>query len=231
MIEWMRKHMVWMMWGIIGLITVTFLFFGIFPSSQGEGGVAKVGGTVISGEELNRAYRTLYDNYRELLKDQFNDSLAKGLRGQALQELIVNRLLLDEAERMGLRISDEELQSTIMRMPSFQNQGKFDQKIYAGILDRINLTPAAFEASQRDYLLRQKLEQLVRDGVVVQESELKAAYGRKNPAAKPGEFEKDKDSFAPNVLAQKQRDALTAFIRRLQEKTSVKIYDRELAAS
>ena len=35
MIEWIRKHMGWMMWVIVGLVTVTFLFFGMYPSSMG----------------------------------------------------------------------------------------------------------------------------------------------------------------------------------------------------
>ena len=34
MLESMRKHMTWMMWVIVGLITVTFLFFGIYPARK-----------------------------------------------------------------------------------------------------------------------------------------------------------------------------------------------------
>ena len=32
MIEWIRKHMGWMMWVIVALVTVTFLFFGMYPA-------------------------------------------------------------------------------------------------------------------------------------------------------------------------------------------------------
>ncbi len=153
----------WMMWVIIGLVTVTFLFFGIYPSSGGGERAAKVGNTVITMEEVNRAYRNLADNYKDLLKDKFNDTIAKSLKSQALQELIVNRLMIDEAERIGLRVSDQELQAAIMRMPAFSVDGKFDKRAYDRILDRINMTPAAFEASQREFLLRQKMENLIKD--------------------------------------------------------------------
>ena len=91
MIEWIRKHMGWMMWIIVGLVTVTFLFFGIYPSSDAGRSMAKVGGYVISTEEFNQAYRNLYENYRNMLKDQVSDTVTKSLRQQALQELIVNR--------------------------------------------------------------------------------------------------------------------------------------------
>jgi peptidyl-prolyl cis-trans isomerase D len=230
MIEFIRKHMGWMMWIIVGLVTVTFLFFGIYPSSQGQGAVAKVGDTVITSEELNLAYRNLYENYREILKGQLNESVTKGLRNQALQELIVNRLLVDEAEREGLRVSDEELQETIMRMPAFMQNGRFNKQIYERTLDRINMSPALFEAGQREYLLRLKLEHLVKDSVAAGDAELSSAYMKKNPNAKPGDFQKNKESFRLTYLAEKQRDALTAFIRTIQTRIPVKIEDKALSS-
>jgi peptidyl-prolyl cis-trans isomerase D len=230
MIEWMRKHMVWMMWIIVGLITVTFLFFGIYPSSQSGRAAAKVGSYVITADEVNRVYRNLHDNYKELLKDKFNESIDKSLKNQALQELIVNRLLIAEAEQLGLRVSDEELQAVIMKMPAFSRDGRFDRQSYERILDRINMRPAQFEASQREFLLRQKLEHLVKDSVAVEDAELRGAYQQKNPASKPGDFEKNKDSFRQTYLAEKQRDALTALLRNIEARIPVKIEDKAFAS-
>ena len=229
MLESIHKHMNWIMWAIVVLITVTFLFFGIYPSDIGGRSVAKVGGDVITADEFNRVYRNLYDNYKQLLKDQFNESYVKSLKSQALQELVVGRLLVQEADRVGLRISDEELQAVIMKMPSFSRDGKFDRKIYDRILDQINMKPAAFEASQREFMLRQKLEQLVKDGVVVNDAELAAAYQQRNPKAKPGEFEKNKGMFKQTLLAEKQRDAVTAYVRGIQSRTKITIDDKAIA--
>lgn len=223
MLEQIRKHMGWMMWIIVGLITVTFLFFGIYPSNVAGTRAAKVGDTVITTVEVNRVYQNLYDNYKELLKGQVNDSFAKSLKSQALQELIVNRLLISEAERIGLQVSDEELQASIIKMPAFSVNGKFDKRAYDRILDRVNMTPAAFETSQREVLLRQKMEDLIRDGVSVTEPELAAAYKQQNSKAKPGDFEKNRDSFAQTYLAGKQRDALTAALREIEKKIPVVI--------
>jgi len=229
MLESMRKHMVWMMWVIVGLVTVTFLFFGTRSYDTGGGAVAKVDGYVITSEDLNRVYRNLYESYRQVLKDQFNESYAKMIKAQALRELIENRLLIEEAERAGLRVSDEELKTHIMRIPAFNVEGKFDKRSYDFYLSRINTTPATFESSQRDYLLRKKLEQLVEDGVAVTDSELFAAYASMNPKAKPGDFEKNKESFRQTYLAEKQREALAVFIKGLQNKASVKIDEKVLA--
>lgn len=229
MLESMRKHMTWMMWIIVGLITVTFLFFGIYPSDVGGRTVAKVGGDAITMDEYNRVYRNLYDNYRELLKDQFNDSIANSLKSQAIQELVLGRLFAQEAERIGLKIGDEELQTAIMNMPAFARGGRFDKRIYEEILTRINISPSAFEASQRDFLLRQKMERLIKDGVMVTEPELAAAYQQQNPKAKPGDYDKNKESFRQAYLAGKQRDALTVFMRGIQTRTKIEVNEKALA--
>jgi peptidyl-prolyl cis-trans isomerase D len=217
------------MWGIVVLITVTFLFFGIYPSNIGGRAIAKVGGDVITVDEYNRVYRNMYDNYKQILKDKFNESYTKSLKSQALQELVVGRLLVQEAERVGLQISDEELQEEILKMPSFTRDGKFDRRLYNRILDQINMKPAAFEESQREFMLRQKLEELVKDGVMVTDSELANAYRQKNPKARPGEFEKNKDVFKQTLLAEKQRDALSAYVREIQNRTTVTIEDKKMA--
>jgi peptidyl-prolyl cis-trans isomerase D len=229
MLESIHKHMSWIMWAIVALITVTFLFFGIYPSNVGGRSVAKVGGDMITVDEFNAVYRNMYDNYKQLLKDQFNESFVKTLKSQALQELVVQKLLVQEAKRIGLRISDEELQTAIMKTPSFSRDGRFDKKTYERILDQINMKPAIFEANQRDFLLRQKLEQIVKDSVVVTDAELANSYQQKNPKAKPGEFEKDKETFKETLLAEKQRDAITAYLRGIQSRTAIKIDDKAIS--
>lgn len=223
-----HKHMKWIMWSIVVVITVAFMFFGIYPSDVGGRSVAKVGGDVITAEEFNRVYRNLYDSYKEQLKDKMDASYTKSLKTQALQELIVDSLFAQEAERIGLKVSDEELQADIVKMPVFLRDGKFDRKTYERVLDRVNLTPAAFEASQRKFLLRQKLERLVRDGVMVTEPELAAAYKLKNPKSREGDFEKNKDRFRQAFLAEKQGDALNAFIRGIQSRTKISISEKAM---
>jgi peptidyl-prolyl cis-trans isomerase D len=190
MLEQMRKHMNWIMWTILVLIIVTFLFFGIYPSGGGRGVAATVNGEEISATELNRVYRNLYETYRQIFKEQFTDTLAKNLRSQALRELVQSRLLVQEASRIGLRVSDEELRDTILRIPSFSPGGRFDQAAYERYLDYVNMKPSAFEESQRESLLRRKLERIIEEGVDVTEAEVREAYAKRNPKAKAGEYEK-----------------------------------------
>ncbi len=226
----MHKHMKWIMWAIVVLVTVTFMFFGIYPSSVSGRTVAKVDGYVISSDDLNRVYRNMEETYRQLMKDQFNENFAKTLRGQALRELVQNRLLVQEADRVGLRVTDEELQSYIMQIPNFLDRGKFNRRAYENALLNINMTPALFEANQREFLLRQKLERLIEDGVAVTDAELSAAYASKNPKAKPGDFEKNKVAFRQTFLAEKQKAALDAFVKGLTNKAVITIEDKAFAS-
>jgi peptidyl-prolyl cis-trans isomerase D len=219
------------MWGIIILITVTFLFFGIYPSNVSGSMVANVNGDVITGDELNRVYRNLYDMYKQVFKDQFNESMTKTLRAQALRELVNNRLMVQEASRMGLKVSDDELRAAIMNIPAFSPQGRFDQKTYEYYLQRENMTPAVFEAEQREFKLRNKLESLIDESVDVTDAELSAAYASANPKAKTGDFEKNKDTFRNAQLQKKRSEAREAFVRGLESKGKVVLKDTALAAS
>jgi peptidyl-prolyl cis-trans isomerase D len=231
MLKQVHKHMSWIMWAIIILITVTFLFFGIYPSDTTGSVVANVNGDVITGEDLNRVYRNLYDTYKQIFKDQFNEAMTKTLRTQALRELVQNRLLIQEAGRMGLKITDDELRGAILKIPAFSPQGKFDQRTYEYYLQRENITPAVFETEQREFMLRKKLESLIEDSVDVTDAELAAAYASSNPKAKAGDFEKNKGSFRNSQLQKKRSEAREAFVRGLESKGKVVLNDKALAAS
>ena len=221
MLEQMRKHMNWIMWIILILVIISFLFFGIYPSDRGRGEAAKVNGDVITANELDRAYRNMYETYRQIFKDQFTDAMSRTLRQQALRELVQNRLLVQEASRMGLQVSDDEIRASIMRTPAFAPGGRFDKAAYERYLDYINVKPSAFEETQREYMLKQKIERIIEDGIVVTEDELKAAYAARNPKAKAGSLDKDREGFRTTYSAEKKRDAVTAYVQALYKKGKI----------
>ena len=229
MLEQMRKHMGWIMWTILALIIVSFLFFGIFPSDTGQGIAASVNGEVISSSELNRVYRNMVDTYRDIFKDQFNESMSRTLRSQALRDLIQGRLLVQEAKRVGLRVSDEEVRAAIMQVPAFSQNGQFDRAAYLRYLDYINQKPNAYEELQREQMLRQKLERIVEDSVVVTEDELAKAYAARNPKAKKGDMEKNKDTFRQTLLVEKKQAALEAYVQGLFTKADIETNAAEAA--
>jgi peptidyl-prolyl cis-trans isomerase D len=229
MLEQMRKHMNWIMWIILILVIISFLFFGIYPSDRGRGEAATVNGEVITAGELDRAYRNMYESYRQIFKDQFTDAMARTLRQQALRDLVQNRLLVQEASRIGLRVSDEEVQAAIMRTPAFAPGGRFDKASYDRYLDYINVKHSVFEETQREFMLRQKIERVIEDGVDATEDELKAAYASRNAKTKAGDFDKDREAFRKTYLAEKRRDAVNAYAQALFKKGKITMNQAELA--
>jgi len=230
MLEQMRKHMNWIMWIILVLVIISFLFFGIYPSDGGRGEAANVNGDVITAGELDRAYRSMYETYRQIFKDQFTDAMAKTLRQQALRELVQTRLLVQEASRIGLRVSDEEVRAAIMRTPAFAPGGRFDKTAYERYLDYVNVKPSVFEETQREFMLKQKIERVIEEGVDVTDDELKAAYAARNAKAKAGDLEKNRESFRKAYLAEKRRDAVNAYVQTLFKKGKITMSKAELAS-
>ncbi len=230
MIESMQKHMNVIMWIILVVLIVSFLFFGLFAPAGGSRAAAVVNGDVVTVMELNRTYRNLSDTYRRIFKDQFTDKMAKNLRMQALRDLVQDRLLVQEAKRVGMRVSDREVQAAIMATPAFQIRGRFSKEQYDRYLDYVNEKPRAFEESQRDAMLRRKLENVIEQGVDVTNAELKAAYRKRHPKAKAGDFAKNLETFRQSYLAEKQQDALEAAVEKLFKEGKVTIHEGEVAA-
>jgi peptidyl-prolyl cis-trans isomerase D len=90
---------------------------------------------------------------------------------------LINRiLLLQEAQRLGLKVTAEELQASIQDIPAFQKDGVFDKATYLRALQRGRLTAKEFEANQRQTLLLNKLQGLVISSVKVSDQEILEAY-------------------------------------------------------
>ena len=57
------------------------------------------------------------------------------------------------------------------------------------------MTPSDFEASQREFLIRQKLERLVEDGVAVTEAELPCCVRGTEPQSEKGRLREEQGLF------------------------------------
>ena len=114
----MRKHAKsWLIKFLIGIIAVVFIFyFGYsFTAKQGLK-VALVNGEVISGLEYGKAYNDLLEGLRRQYKDIWSDNLIKvfDLKRRALDNLINQKLISSEARRLGLDVTESEVQKAIM---------------------------------------------------------------------------------------------------------------------
>lgn len=170
-------------WLVIGGIAIVFIFWGIGARQDAALRAAKVNGHDITIAEVDQEAYRLQERYRQIFGGQLPEGLLSRLelRRQALDSLITRMLLRQEADRLGLEATDDEVRQVIMSMPVFQKGGRFDKETYAQalaaeILGREFRTPAAFETAMREQLTLQKLDRLVRDAVAVTDAEVRQAY-------------------------------------------------------
>ena len=175
MLELMRKNASsWVIKFLLGIIVLVFVFLGI--GSQGskyDGVAAIVNGDTISVEEYRGAYQRIVEQFRQQFGSSLNDELIKMFRveEQAIQNLIDQRLMLQESEALKIGVSDQELVEFIRNIGVFQKDGAFDIDRYETVLRQNRMTEAMFEQEQRRLLVVDKLRTLVAGGIKVADLE------------------------------------------------------------
>jgi len=164
---------------VLVLIAVVFTFWGVGSfRDQGAKPVAVVNGTPIAYEAYAQVYDNLIENYRRSFGDSLNDDMLKMLnvRRQAMDRVVEQQLLLAEARRLDLRVTNEELTVAIQSMPVFQVDGRFNPDRYRRVLGANRLSPEGFEYLQREGLLISKLQGMLSSGVKVSDIEAREWY-------------------------------------------------------
>jgi peptidyl-prolyl cis-trans isomerase D len=183
-----------------GVITYVFLFaiIVVFVVSFGPGSfdkgcsggqapawAARVNGETVSVTEYDRAYSNLLRNFQQQAGQAFSRELAEqlGLSKIALDQVVDRALVVAEARKQGLAISDEELARTILEIPGFQVDGKFDRESYKRAVASAYGSESRFESVLREDLLYQRMLAGLRETVKVADAEVKAAWSAEHDRA------------------------------------------------
>jgi peptidyl-prolyl cis-trans isomerase D len=183
-----------------GIITYVFLFaiivvfvvsFG--PGSfdkgcsgaQGVAWAARVDGVTIPVAEFERTYGNLLRNFQQQAGQAFSRELAEqlGLSKVALDQVVDRALVVAEARKQGLAISDQELAQSILEIPGFQADGKFDRDGYQRAVVSAYGSENRFEAVLREDLLYQRMMAGLRQTVKVSDAEVRAAWSAEHDRA------------------------------------------------
>jgi peptidyl-prolyl cis-trans isomerase D len=187
---------------LIGIIAIVFVFYFGYSFRAGRASrVAEVNGEFITGPEYDKSYRELYEAMRRQYKDLWNENLVKlfNLKERALERLIYQKLMLEEAKKLGFGVTKEEIQKAIMAYPAFQVNGLFDVGRYRALLSQNRMTPEDFEASISQQLLEEKLKQWLGTFVLVTDQEVRDQYVFSNEKVKVSFVEFKADHFKKDV--------------------------------
>ncbi len=116
-------------------------------------------------------------------------SLPKNLPNEEVQHILKQDtwdrlMLLEEAKRQRVAISDEELAKFIRSMPLFVAEGQFFADRYHAIIARLGMTPQRFERQLRESLQLEKLVNTVRESVSVSDDQVRQAYREQHEQAR-----------------------------------------------
>ncbi len=147
---------------ILGLIAITFAFFGLESYVRDPGSandVAKIGDLKINQQQFQQAMRDQQDRMRAQLGEQFDPKMldAPEARKAILDDLINQRLLMLEATKHRMFVSDEAIRQAILGIQAFSVDGRFSNERYEAALRTQGMTPAGFEAQLRQDLTLQQL--------------------------------------------------------------------------
>lgn len=100
------------------------------------------------------------------------------LREMAVESLIEQTLIANEAHRLGLSISDNDLAKVIESQAAFQTDGHFDQARYEAVLRDNQMLPDNFESETRGQILDNTLRTIVTRAVAVSNAEARADFNQ-----------------------------------------------------
>ncbi len=179
MLKAMRRRARRILWVTIILVIPAFIWWGTGGLRERRIDlVATVGGKGITREAYYRKLEGLCQEIRARMGDAFDERMAKALNLEraALSSLIEREILLQEARKKRIKVSDQELREEIKSYPAFQKAGKFDKEAYFAFLDWYGSTPQKFEEEIRREISIAKLREMVLDKVRISEEEIRDEY-------------------------------------------------------
>ena len=175
---------------ICAAMVVTFIPGGLtseFTGQPGKGIVAKVDGNDITADEVRQTARQMLQ--QQMPQGGANMAMLLPFFSQrAADQLITRQALLSEANRMGLRVTPEEVKDELQHgryAATFFPGGNFiGQTEYEDMLQRANLTPVKFEEAVGHDILLTKLQALISGSTGVSEAEIHEQFVKQNTKVK-----------------------------------------------
>jgi len=154
-------------------------------------------------------------NGAPITQSQFDQ--AAGSSDQALQSLIDQQLILQEAKKEKVSVPDSEVNSEVSTIR--QQLGSPSE--FTAALQRANLS----EAQLREQIRTQKLAtEMGAQGVTVSNDEAQTYYNQNKPQFGTQTFDQAKDQISGQLLQSKQNEAIQTWIAGLRQKAKISIH-------
>jgi peptidyl-prolyl cis-trans isomerase D len=166
---------------LMGLIILSFAIWGIGDIFRGFGAnnLAQVGGVEIGADTYRNAYQAELQSLQRAEHRNITNEEAHqyGLDRQVLSQLVNEAALDDQARRLGLAISDEDIKKTIVNNDNFKGEtGRFDRQGFDAFLRDEGFTEKSYVRQQRGVALRRQIVDALTSGVQLPKALLEAIF-------------------------------------------------------
>ncbi|MGH8016253.1 MAG: SurA N-terminal domain-containing protein, partial [Candidatus Zixiibacteriota bacterium] len=157
---------------------------------------------VINGEEISwPAYNNIYESVvqseiRKVPDGELSDDQRRQLHERAWQQLVHDRVLLQEVAKRDIHVTNDEIYSylkfspppELQSVPSFQTDGKFDYQKYMMAMADPQASPfwASIEPIVTKDIMKLKLQEMVISTATISEEEIKTSFLQANEKVKLG---------------------------------------------
>ncbi len=145
---------------------------GYFSGSNKADVAKSVNGQDISNKELESATKNYKDQYLSMVKGDESLLNLPVIQEKALDALVTRALLQQQAEKLGISLSDAQLEQMLAQQPSFQENGKFSEQLYGNYLRSVGMTNQSLLASLRQDHALKMISSTLMDYALVSKSDL-----------------------------------------------------------
>ncbi len=167
-------------WVILGILFVTFAFFGLnsYLQSSAANYAAVVNDQEISQARQQRAYQQLRTRMADVLGENFDPAQLDEdmLKANALQQLINEELLLQAADSEGFAASNQLVAAQINAIDAFKEDGVFSKALYERVLGYQGIRPSEFEYNLKQEIITNQYREAIKRTAAATAEDLNQAY-------------------------------------------------------
>lgn len=199
MLKLMRDNFQQLKWALLAVVAAFIIGFVYVDMGLGGPGTntdqdtrsyaARVNGESISLREYDRALYYTEKNYEQMYRQALTPEMiaGMGLPKQVLDSLVDQKLLMQEARRLHLGASPEEVREKILQIPTLNPDGKFvGNELYSRYVTGSlgYQSPAEFEEELAREITLQKMESALGHSLVISAKTVETEYRRVSENAK-----------------------------------------------
>jgi peptidyl-prolyl cis-trans isomerase C/foldase protein PrsA len=172
----------------LGIILLLFIV-GCDVKKQSSPAIAEVNGEKISQSDFDHRYglvKTSYEGQQGVKFDEEKDKeLIKNLENRTYDDLVLQKLISQDAEKKGIKVNNEEIEKTLNSFKQAQNQAVTDG--YKIFLEQMQLTEKDLHSEIEISQLYEKLQEKVTADITVSDADAQKYYNdNKDKFQQPG---------------------------------------------